>query len=100
MITILVVIAAALLITARRRRRLATTRTRTGRGAAVLFVSALLGLSTLIGTPAMAQPTDEDTSCAPFPENPGSGMVGAIDPSEGQGLAGSPEAKPPFSDVP
>ncbi|HEV7650731.1 MAG TPA: magnesium transporter [Actinophytocola sp.] len=87
MITILVVVAAVLITLARRRRRRSTTKVRSGRGAAMLVVSALLGLSTLIGTPAMAQPAD-DTSCAPFPERPGAGMAGAIDPPQGNGLRG------------
>ena len=98
MITILVVVAAALILTARRRhRRSATTRVRSSRGAALLVVSALLGLSTLIGTPAMAQPAD-DTSCAPFPERPGAGMAGAIDPPQGNGLRGGENSGVPYTD--
>jgi hypothetical protein len=101
MITILVVVAAVLIFTARRRRRhsatlVASTRTK-GRAAALLVVSGLLGLSTLIGTPAMAQPAD-DTSCAPFPERPGAGMAGAIDPPQGNGLRGGKGSDVPYTD--
>ncbi len=101
MITILVVVAAALVMTARRRlgrsaTRVATGRVR-GRGVALLLVSGLLGLSTLIGTPAMAQP-DTDTSCAPFPERPGAGMAGAIDPPQGNGLRGGKDSGVPYTD--
>jgi hypothetical protein len=60
-------------------------------------VSGLLGLSTLIGTPAMAQPSD-DTSCAPFPERPGAGMAGAIDPPQGNGLRGGKDSDVPYTD--
>ncbi|MGH3877724.1 MAG: magnesium transporter [Actinophytocola sp.] len=97
MITILVVVAAALILTARRRRRHSATRVRSSRGAALLVVSALLGLSTLIGTPAMAQPAD-DTSCAPFPERPGAGMAGAVDPPQGNGLRGGENSGVPYTD--
>ncbi len=61
------------------------------------MVSGLLGLSTLIGTPAMAQPAD-DTSCAPFPERPGAGMAGAIDPPQGNGLRGGKGSDVPYTD--
>jgi len=99
MITILVVVAAVLAIQARRRHRrsTATTRAGRGRGAALLVVAGLLGLSTLIGTPAMAQPAD-DTSCAPFPERPGAGMAGAIDPPQGNGLRGGKGSDVPYTD--
>ncbi|GAA0591641.1 hypothetical protein GCM10010174_03370 [Kutzneria viridogrisea] len=47
---------------------------------------ALLAIQALIGTPAFAAPTD----CAPNPERPGSGMVGALDPAPlGTGKVGS-----------
>ncbi|MBV9846968.1 MAG: hypothetical protein JOZ47_18170 [Kutzneria sp.] len=56
------------------------------RGAVVAVVAALLGIQALIGTPAFAAPTD----CAPNPERPGSGMVGALDPAAlGTGQPGS-----------
>ncbi|AHH94437.1 hypothetical protein GCM10010174_20880 [Kutzneria viridogrisea] len=56
------------------------------RGPALAVVAALLGMQALIGTPAFAAPTD----CAPNPERPGSGMVGALDPAPlGTGQAGS-----------
>jgi hypothetical protein len=101
MITILVVVAAVLIFTARRRRRHATTRIpsgRRGRGGALLLVSALLGLSTVLGSPAMAQP-EEDTSCAPFPERPGAGMAGAVDPPQGNGLRGGKDSGVPYTDA-
>jgi hypothetical protein len=100
MITILVVVAAVLMfkLARRRRKHSATTATRVrGRGAALLVVAGLLGLSTLIGTPAMAQPAD-DTSCAPFPERPGAGMAGAIDPPQGNGLRGGKGSDVPYTD--
>ncbi|WP_291415407.1 magnesium transporter [Actinophytocola sp.] len=46
----------------------------------------------------MAQPTD-DTSCAPFPERPGAGMAGAIDPPQGNGLRGGPDSGVPYTDA-
>jgi hypothetical protein len=97
MITLLVVVAAVLILIARRRRGRSATRARHGRGFALLLVSALLGLSTVLGSPAMAQP-DEDTSCAPFPERPGAGMAGAIDPPQGNGLRGGKDSGVPYTD--
>ncbi|HEY0450171.1 magnesium transporter, partial [Actinophytocola sp.] len=101
MSTVVVVVAAVLIMTVRRWRRLSATRprTRSGKAAALLVVSSILGMQALIGTPAMAQ-QQPDTSCAPYPERPGTGMVGAIDPSKNRGLQGNPNANPPFSDVP
>lgn len=98
MITILVVVAAVLIL-ARRRRRHSSTRIRSGRGrgAALLLVAALLGLSAVVGSPATAQPS-EDTSCAPFPERPGAGMAGAIDPPQGNGLRGGKDSGVPYTD--
>jgi hypothetical protein len=104
MITILVVVAAVLIL-ARRRRRHSATRVgsgelagrRAGRVPALLLVSALLGLCTVIATPAMAQPSD-DASCAPFPERPGTGMAGAIDPPQGNGLRGGKGSDVPYTD--
>lgn len=97
MITLLVVVAAVLVLMARRRRGRSATRARHGRGFALLLVSALLGLSTVLGSPAMAQP-DEDTSCAPFPERPGAGMAGAVDPPQGNGLRGGKDSGVPYTD--
>jgi len=97
MITLLVVVAAVLILIARRRRGRSATRARHGRGFALLLVSALLGLSTVLGSPAMAQP-DEDTSCAPFPERPGAGMAGAVDPPQGNGLRGGKDSGVPYTD--
>jgi hypothetical protein len=51
------------------------------RGRAVIVVGAVLAMQALIGSPAMAAPTD----CAPNPERPGAGMVGALDPPTSQG---------------
>jgi hypothetical protein len=105
MITLLVVVAAVLIFTARRRRRRSPVTTRTtkaartrGRLAALAVVTGLLGLSTLLGTPAMAQPTS-DTGCAPFPERPGAGMAGAIDPPQGNGLRRSKGSDVPYTDA-
>ncbi|OLR90191.1 hypothetical protein [Actinokineospora bangkokensis] len=57
-----------------------------GRKAAIGLVSALVAMQALLGTPAMAQ---DNTSCVPNPERPGAGMVGALDPPQGNGEAGS-----------
>jgi hypothetical protein len=94
MITTLVVVAAVLYFTARRRKRrdpVNPTR-RKGRVASLAIVAALMGIQALVGSPAMAQ--QADTSCAPFPERPGAGMVGAIDPSQGHGESGGPAVTP------
>jgi hypothetical protein len=56
------------------------------RGRAVLVVGALLAMQALIGSPAMAAPTD----CAPNPERPDLGFVGALDPSKQLALHGDP----------
>ncbi|CRK61836.1 hypothetical protein [Alloactinosynnema sp. L-07] len=82
MITFLVVVAATLLIAARRRKRSPLTRKRL----TMLAVIGIIGLQAVIGSPAMAQ----DTSCVPNPERPGAGMVGALDPPQGNGEADSP----------
>jgi hypothetical protein len=100
MITTLVVIAAVLFFTARRRKRRSQpnpTRPR-GRVAALTLVTAILGMQALVGSPAMAQ--QQDTSCAPFPERPGAGMVGAIDPSQGNGEAGGPYTNDKYPNSP
>lgn len=89
MITFMVVIAVVLFLKTRRRWRrdqINPTRRR-GRVASLAIVAALLGLQAMVGSPAMAQ-QQADTSCAPFPERPGAGMVGAIDPSQGNGESG------------
>lgn len=100
MITMLVVIAAVLFFTARRRKRRGTTNParRGGRVASLTVVAAILGMQAIFGSPAMAQ--QEDTSCAPFPERPGAGMVGAIDPSQGNGEAGGPYTNEKFPNSP
>ena len=54
------------------------------RGRAVIVVAALLAMQALIGSPAMAAPTD----CAPNPERPDLGLVGALDPSNELGVHG------------
>ncbi|WP_436494094.1 magnesium transporter [Actinokineospora sp. HUAS TT18] len=82
MITFLVVVAATLLIAARRRKRSPLTR----KGLTMVAVIGIIGLQAVLGTPAMAQ----DTSCVPNPERPGAGMVGALDPPQGNGEADSP----------
>jgi hypothetical protein len=77
--------AAALLVRAARRRTASpagpgcgTTRRRIVLG----MLLALLGVQVLLAAPAWAQvPGVEDCKEAPNPERPGSGMVGAIDPT-------------------
>lgn len=100
MITTLVVIAAVLLFTARRRKRRDTVNPtrRRGRVASLAIVAAILGMQAMVGTPAMAQ--QQDTSCAPFPERPGAGMVGAIDPSQGNGESGGPYTNEKYPNSP
>jgi hypothetical protein len=100
MITTLVVVAAVLFFTARRRKRrdsVNPTRRR-GRVASLTLVAAILGMQAIVGSPAMAQQTD--TNCAPFPERPGAGMVGALDPSQGNGEAGGPYTDAKFPNSP
>jgi hypothetical protein len=70
-----------------------TTRMLRGRTAAALLivVIALFGLQAVLGAPALAQvPGVDDCKEAPNPERPGSGMVGAIDPTPLQ--AGAPDS--------
>ncbi|HEY0496016.1 MAG TPA: hypothetical protein VGD48_09740 [Kutzneria sp.] len=73
---LVVLLAATLAVTAWRLLR-RTSR----RGRALIVVGSLLAIQALIGSPAMAAPTD----CAPNPERPGAGMVGALDPPTDQG---------------
>ena len=100
MITIMVVIAAVLFFTARRRKKRGThlPARRRGRVASLAVVAGILGMQAIVGSPAMAQ--QEDTSCAPYPERPGAGMVGAIDPSQGNGEAGGPYTNDKFPNSP
>ncbi|TDV37560.1 magnesium transporter [Actinophytocola oryzae] len=97
--TTLVVIAAVLFFMAwRRKRRSSTNPTRhRGRVASLTIVAALLGMQAMVGSPAMAAQQQEQ-SCAPFPERPGSGMVGAIDPPQGNGLRGGKDSGVPYTD--
>src|ERR671916_989657 len=70
-----------------------TPRVLRGRTAAALLivVIALFGLQAVLGAPALAQvPGVDDCKEAPNPERPGSGMVGAIDPTPLQ--AGAPDS--------
>ncbi|MFC5287392.1 magnesium transporter [Actinokineospora guangxiensis] len=83
MITVLLVVAAAALIAVLRRRSKSGG---VGRRSAMAVVVAIIGLHTLVGSPAIAQELD----CVPNPERPGAGMVGAIDPPKGNGEAGTP----------
>ncbi|GGS12529.1 magnesium transporter [Actinokineospora fastidiosa] len=69
MITILVVAAAAALFAALRRR--ARKDVGLSRRASLAVVVSIIGLHTIIGSPALAQ----DLDCAPNPERPSSGMV-------------------------
>jgi len=103
MMTILVVVAAVLFFAARRRKKRgadlsATATRRRGRVASFVIVTAIVGMQSIFGSPAMAQQTD--TSCAPFPERPGAGMVGAIDPSQGNGEAGGPYTNDKYPNSP
>ncbi|HEV2779584.1 MAG TPA: magnesium transporter [Actinophytocola sp.] len=82
---IVVALAAALWCAVRRRRR--REQPMRGRGRALLLITAILGFNLAIGGPAMAQ---ESCAQAPNPERPGAGMVGALDPPQGQGEADSP----------
>ena len=61
-------------------------RKRPGRFATMFGVALLLALQTVVTAPSASAAACGD---APNPERPGSGMVGAIDPAEGQGEAGS-----------
>jgi hypothetical protein len=92
-----VVVAAALLIAVRRRMRRSSA-TGGAKFSALLIVVGILGLQTAIGSPAMAQ--QQDNSCAPYPERPGSGMAGAIDPAQGHGLSGGPYTDEKFPNSP
>ncbi|WP_020667946.1 hypothetical protein [Amycolatopsis nigrescens] len=62
------------------------SRKRPGKLAALLLTIAVLGLQAVITAPPAAAAACGE---APNPERPGSGMVGAIDPPEGDGEAGS-----------
>lgn len=65
-------------------------RYRAGRLVLVLVI-ALLGAQALLGAPALAQiPGVEDCKQPPNPERPGSGMVGALDPTPME--AGAPDS--------
>lgn len=59
---------------------------RPGRWATTFAVALLLGLQAVATAPSASAAACGD---APNPERPGAGMVGAIDPAEGQGEAGS-----------
>ncbi|MFL6144941.1 MAG: magnesium transporter [Labedaea sp.] len=79
-----VVLVAALLIAVRRRYPRAVLR---GRARALLLVTAILGFNLALSSPAMAQ---DSCAQAPNPERPGAGMVGALDPPQGNGEKDSP----------
>lgn len=84
MITVLLVAATAALLAALRR---GARKGELGRKSAMAVVVGIIGLHTLVGSPALAQ----DLDCVPNPERPGSGMVGAIDQTKGEnGEPGSP----------
>jgi hypothetical protein len=91
-LTVLLLVAAGLIWARRRARRNAPLTLpgarRRGRFGALVAVVAILGLQAVVGSPAAAQ--QADTSCSPYPERPGAGMVGAIDPSDTHGLMGGP----------
>ena len=84
----LVILAALLAAVHRRRRATRPEGPVRSRRAAMLIVTALVGGSALIGTPAMAQPFDCKES--PEPDRPGTGLVGSLDPpTYGVGEPGS-----------
>lgn len=82
---IAVLLAAALLLAARRRHRRRTVQR--GRVRALVLVAAILGVNLVATAPAMAQNLCAE---APHPERPGDGMVGALDPAQGQGKPDTP----------
>jgi hypothetical protein len=84
MITFLVAVSAMLLLAAWRRRRKTAHGNR--KALTMLAVIGIIGLQAVIGSPAMAQ----DNNCVPNPERPGAGMVGALDPPQGNGEPDSP----------
>jgi hypothetical protein len=61
-------------------------RRKPSRRAALMMVVAILSLQAIATAPAASAAACGE---APNPERPGSGMVGAIDPAQGQGEAGS-----------
>ncbi|MEV6908762.1 magnesium transporter [Amycolatopsis sp. NPDC051071] len=61
-------------------------KTKPSRRATMLVVMVILGLQAVATAPAASAAACGE---APNPERPGSGMVGAIDPAEGHGEAGS-----------
>src|SRR5256885_12221182 len=82
---VVVVLAAALLVAVRRRSRRGTVPR--GRARALVLVTAILGFNLIVTAPAMAQ---DGCAQAPNPERPGAGMVGALDPPQGNGEKDSP----------
>ncbi len=85
MIAFLLVLSAATLVFLARR----LLRRARPRGRAVLVVAAILAMQALIGAPAaFAAPTD----CAPNPERPDLGLVGALDPSNELGVHGQKDS--------
>ncbi|SHK82363.1 hypothetical protein SAMN05443637_112206 [Pseudonocardia thermophila] len=78
------VLAAAVLVDARRRRTARRTAPRRPRRRyALLVVVAIVCGSSLIGSPAMAQPLN--CKEAPEPDRPGTGLVGSLDPTRSSG---------------
>src|SRR5689334_23556076 len=75
---VVIVLGLAFWASARRRRRARPSGPVRRRGLALLIVTALVGGSVLLGSPAMAQPF----SCkeSPEPDRPGTGLVGSLDP--------------------
>lgn len=96
-VTLLLALVVAAMVARKRRlqrREVAAPRVDNGnrprRKLILLMVAGLLGAQALIGAPALAQNPFGDCKEAPNPERPGSGMVGAIDPTpRGHGEAGS-----------
>ncbi|MCG8920613.1 magnesium transporter [Actinokineospora sp. PR83] len=88
MITVLVLVALAALVKLRGVLVSGIRRTaHPGRKAALVLVTGIVAFQALLGSPAMAQDAND---CVPNPERPGAGMVGALDPPQGNGEAGSP----------
>src|SRR6476659_7198417 len=75
---VVIVLGLACWASARRRRRARPSGPVRGRGLAFVVVTALVGVSLLLGTPAFAQPLGGKESREP--DGPGTGLVGSLDP--------------------
>ncbi|TCP48646.1 hypothetical protein EV191_110207 [Tamaricihabitans halophyticus] len=84
-ITLLAVVAVVLRRAARRRAKPSVHRARSARRPVLLLIIGIIGTQLTLAPPAVAQ----DCAEAPNPERPGTGLVGALDPAEGNGEDGS-----------